>query len=141
MFYNGIGDGVSAEQVLSLAHTLAPNKQNLSFILIRAYLTERKFPEAYALAKQTYDIAPVFTDAAKWYVLTAVYDSKFSEARAHIAANGQTVPFDNDILGALVSSGQIQLAIQLLQELKKTNPELATQVDAYIKQLLAQPRK
>ena len=141
MFYNGIGDGVSGEQVLTLAHTIAPKKQNLSFILIRSYLIERKFSEAYQLAQETYDLAPAFGDAAKWYVLSAVYNSKFEEARARIAARGQTIPFDNDVLGALVSTGQISLAIQMLQDLKKTNPQYGPQVDAYIKQILAQPKK
>ena len=141
MFYNGIGDGVSAEQVLGMAHTIAPKKQILSFDLTRALLMERKYKEAYALATETYNLEPAYVDAQKWYVLSAVYNGAFKEARAKAAANGQTVPFDGDILNAIVSTGQVSLAIELLNELKKTNPEYTTQIDAYIKNMLAGAKK
>lgn len=141
MFYNGIGDGVSAEKVLTQAHMIAPKKQLVSFDLVRAYLLTGKTNEAYALARETFDSAPAYGDAAKIYLLASVYANKWSEARAYLTAKGQTVPFDADILSALVSTKQITLAIQLLNELKQTSPEYTAQVDAYIKQLLASPAK
>lgn len=141
MFYNGIGDGASAEKVLTQAHMIAPKKQLVSFDLVRAYLLTGKTTEAYMLARETFDSAPAYGDAAKTYLLSSVYANKWSEARAHITSKGQTVPFDADILSALVSTKQITLAIQLLNELKQTSPEYTAQVDAYIKQLLAAPAK
>jgi tetratricopeptide (TPR) repeat protein len=140
MFFNGIGDGVSGERVLARAHELAPKKQLVSFDLIRSYLLQGKFDQAHALAKETYDLAPGFPEAAKILALAAAYDKKWNETRAYLVANGQNVPLDADILGALVSTGQTGLAIQLLNELKATSPQYADQIDAYIKQLLAAPR-
>lgn len=140
MFYNGIGDGATAEQILSLAHSIAPNKQLISFDLTRAYLIQNKFSEAYALSKETYKLVPQYKDAQKWYLLSAAYAGTYKDARADIVADGQTVPFDQDVLNALVSTKQIALAIELLNELKKTNPELQAQIDEYIKLLLAAPK-
>jgi O-antigen ligase len=141
MFYNGINDGVSAEKALARAHELAPKKQLVSFDLVRAYLVQGKYTEAYALAKETYDLAPAYGMASKMYQLAAVYAGKWSEAKAYIASKGEHVAFDSDILSAMVSTRQIGLAIQLLNDLKKASPEYAAQVDAYIKQLLAAPAK
>lgn len=141
MFFNGIGDGVSGERVLTRAHTLAPKKQLVSFDLVRSYLLQGKFDQAYVLAKETYDLAPGFPEAAKILALAAAYDKKWNETRAYLMARGQNVPFDADILGALVSTGQTGLAIQLLNELKATSPQYADQIDTYIKQLLAAPKK
>lgn len=137
MFFIGLNDGVSAEKVLSRAHELAPNKQLVSFDLVRAYLIQNKTAEAYTLAKQTFDLVPQYGEAAKIYLLSAVYAKKWEEARGYIASKGMTVPFDSDILSGLVATKQITLAVNLLTELKKTNPEYTAQVDAYIKQLLA----
>ncbi len=141
MFYNGINDPASGEQMLTLAHTLAPTKQLISFDLIRSYLLEKKYPQAYALGRETYDLAPKYPDAKKWYLMTAVYANAYKEARAYIISNGGTVPFDADVLNAAVTARQISLAIEILQEVKRTNPEYASQVDAYIKEILAPTKK
>ncbi len=141
MFFNGINDGVSAEKVLTQAHSLAPKKQLVSFDLVRAYLIQGKSAEGYALAKETYDSATAYPDAAKMLLLSSAYAFKWNESRAYITSHGQTVPFDADILNALVTTKQIPLAIQLLNELKANKPEYAAQVDAYIKELLAGGKK
>ncbi len=100
-----------------------------------------KFDQAYALAKETYDLAPAYGDALKVYMLSAAYAKKWNEARLYALSQGQTVTLDGDILNALVSTGQTATAISLLNELKQANPEYASQVDEYIKQLLAAPKK
>lgn len=137
MFFLGISDAASADKVLTQAHTIAPNKQLISFDLTRAYLMEGKNAEAYALAKATYDLEPAYPDAAKIYTLAAIYANKWNEAKAYLASKGQTVVFDADILNGLVTTKQIGAAIELLTALKASHPEYAAQVDAYIKQLLA----
>jgi hypothetical protein len=141
MFFNGVGDSASAEKVLKQALSLAPNKQLLAFDLIRSYLVEKKFPEAYDLSKKTYDLSITCHDAMKWYMIGAAYDGKFTEARADAISRGQTPEVDQDILGGVLVSGQSTVAIGLLQELKKAHPEMATQIDDYIKQLLLAPKK
>jgi hypothetical protein len=141
MFYNGLGDGVSAEQVLTVAHALAPKKQLISFDLIRAYLLQNKLQDAYMLAQETYDLAPVYPDAQKFYLVTAAYASKWNEAVAHMTSLGQPVPLDADALSALVSTKQVGVAVQFLNNYKKVNPQSAAQIDAYIKQILAAPAK
>lgn len=141
MFYNGLGDGASAERVLARAHELAPNKQLISFDLIRAYLLQGKIREAYDLALATYDLAPSYANATTVYLLTSVYANAWKEAQGHVAAQGGTVPFDPEILNALVSTRQINAAIEYLRRLKTDKPELAAQVDEHIRQLLAGQKK
>lgn len=136
MFYNGIGDAVSGEEIFKTARALAPNKQLIGFDLTRSYLIQRKFPEAYALSREVYDLSISCNDAQKWYMLSAAYAGSYKEARAHVIEKGQVVAFDPDVLSAVVSTGQIPLAIEMLTELKKTKPELAAQIDDYVRQML-----
>jgi O-antigen ligase len=135
MFYNGIGDPVSAEKVLTQARTFAPKKQLIAFDMIRSYLMQKKYQQAYALSSEVYATAPKYQDAIKWYLLSATYAGDFKTARARLIQDGQIVPFDADILNAIVNTGQIALAVELLNELKRTNPEYTAQIDAYLKTL------
>ena len=140
MFYNGIGDAVSAEKVLLDARHLAPNKQLISFDLIRAYLLQKKTTEAYTLGKDTYDLSITCHDALKWYMISAAYAGKYTEAQAYASSKGQDLGLDPDVIGGVVASGQTSVAISILNDAKKKHPELASQIDGYIKQLLA-PKK
>jgi O-antigen ligase len=141
MFFNGTGDSVSAEKVLSDAHVLAPGKQLVAFDLIRSYLIQKKFQEAATLGRDTYDLSITCTDALKWYMISAAYAGKYAEARDHALAKGQVTKPDADVIAGVINAGQTQLAIQLLQEMKKDNPALASQIDDYIRQTLLAPKK
>jgi O-antigen ligase len=140
MFFNGIGDSASAEEVLKTARIYAPNKQLLSFDLIRAYLIQKKFPEAYALGRETYDLSVTCTDALKWYMISAAYAGQYKEANAHAISKGQTPALDPDVIAGIIAAGQTEVAIDLLEAAKKTHPEMTAQIDQYIKQLLAQKK-
>jgi tetratricopeptide (TPR) repeat protein len=137
MFYNGIGDVAKTEEVLTHARTLAPKKQLIAFDLTRALLILGKYNDAYNVAQETFDYAPVFNDAKRWYLLSSVYAKKYKEAKAHVESTGQKVELDQDVLGAIISTGQIPLAIEILQQVKRDRPELASQIDAYIRQMTA----
>lgn len=141
MFYNGIGDAASAEEILKMARDIAPKKQLLGFDLTRSFLIQRKFPEAYATSREVYDLSITCNDAQKWYLLSSAYAGAYKDAKAHVEEKGQTVPFDQDVLSAVVSTGQLQLAIEMLLDVKKARPELASQVDDYIRQILNQANK
>jgi O-antigen ligase len=141
MFFNGTGDSVSAEKVLGDAYVLAPNKQLIAFDLIRAYLIQKKFPEAAALGRDTYDLSITCADALKWYMISSAYAGKYAEARDHALTKGQATKPDADVIAGVINAGQTQLAIQLLQEMKKDNPALASQIDDYIRQTLLAPKK
>jgi O-antigen ligase/tetratricopeptide (TPR) repeat protein len=141
MFYNGIGDSQAAEGVLTKALTIAPNKQLLAFDLERSFLIQKKYSDAFTLAKKTYDLSNDCHDALKWLMIGAAYSGKYKEARAYVIGKGQTVPFDQDVLGGLVATGQTGLVIEILLDLKKSNPEYASQVDEYIRQLLVPQKK
>ena len=136
LFYNGIGDAISGEAVLKEARVFAPNKQLISCDLIRALLIQNKNEEAYTLSKQVFESAPAYVDAVKWYLLSAVYDKKFNEAQKVVIGNGQEIPLEKNIFGALVSTGQTSVAVQSLLEIKKVKPEYGSQIDAYILELL-----
>lgn len=141
MYFNGIGDSASAEKVLVEARKYAPNKQLISFDLIRSYLIQRKFPEAYALGKETYDLSITCTDALKWYMMGAAYNGKYKEAKAYAESKDQVPALDPDVISGVIVSGQNSIAIELLNEMKKKDPSLASQIDPYIKQLLLAPKK
>lgn len=141
MFYNGTGDAKSGEEILKLARTLAPNKQLLGFDLTRSYLIQSKFADAYKLSRDIYDLSITCNDAQKWFLLSSAYNGTYKEAKAHVLEKGQTVPFDQDILSAIVGTGQYQLAIEMLLEIKKEKPELASQVDSYIQQIVSQMQR
>jgi O-antigen ligase/tetratricopeptide (TPR) repeat protein len=140
MFLNSIGDSAGAEKVLTQAHLVAPKKQLITYDLVRAQLMGGKYKEAYALAKETYELAPKNPASVKWYVIASVYAGAFKETKAAIAKDGQVIPFDQEILNAALSIGQIQVAIEMLQDLKKEQPAAASQIDAYIKQISQMPR-
>lgn len=137
MFYNALGDSVSAEKALSDALAISPYKQLTAFDLIRSYLVQKKYAQADALSKKIFLAAPDFPTAMKLYVVCAIYDGKIAEARATIAQVGKQFPIDADVVNALVDTKQYDLAIQALLTLKKDHPEAAAQVDAYINQVLA----
>jgi hypothetical protein len=141
MFFNGVGDSPTAEEVLKAALALAPNKQLISFELIRAYLIQKKFGDAYATGRKTYDLSITCNDAMKWYMMSAAYDGQYKDAAAYVASKGQNVGLDPDVIGGVIASGQISVAIEILQEAKKANPAMGPQIDAYIKQLLLAPKR
>ncbi|MCF7843462.1 O-antigen ligase family protein [Candidatus Gracilibacteria bacterium] len=141
MFYNGIGDAAKGEEILKMARIHAPKKQLLGFDLIRSYLIQQKFADAYATSREVYDLSITCNGAQKWYMLSAAYAGAYKDAKAHVIEKGQTVAFDQDVLGAIVSTKQLPLAIEILLELKKDKPELATQVDDFIRQILGEANK
>lgn len=140
LFFNGIGDGVSADDVLTKGHTIAPNKQLLTYDLIRAKLLQQKFAEGYALGRETYDLDIKCQNAQKWFLISAAYAGAYKEARDYSIAKGQPVVADPDVISGLLATNQTTLAIELLQEIKKQKPEEAAAIDAYIKQLLTPAR-
>lgn len=137
LFLNGIGDGTAAEEVLAKAHTLAPNKQLLTYDLIRSKLLQQKFKEGYVLGKETYDLGINCNNAQKWFLISAAYAGSYKEARDYATSKGQIVELDPDVIAGLVATNQKTQAVELLQEAKIKNPENTQQIDAYIKQLLA----
>jgi hypothetical protein len=70
-------------------------------------------------------------------MMSASYAGKYKEAKAYVESKGEKVGFDPDSLSGVITAGQIPLAIEILQSAKKENPALASQIDDYIKQLLA----
>ena len=139
MFYNSIGDGVSADEVLSKALAIAPNKQLIMFDLARAKMIQSKFDESYQLSVRAYELAPEYDVAQKFLTITGIYARKFQEVNELLAKNKQTVAVNQDTIGALISSGQKDLAIMMLNTYKQNNPSEAEQVNQLIQKLLAQP--
>jgi len=140
MFYNGVGNPARAEELSKEALALAPNKQLISYDLIRALLMQQKFDEAYKVGRTTYDLSITCGDALKWMTVSAAYAGKYKEAEAYAQSKGQVLGLDPDVIGGVVASGQIAVAIEILNEAKKKDPSLAAQIDEYIKQLLAQKK-
>ena len=140
-FFLSTGDFASAEKVLSRAHAIAPKKQLTTFDYIKASIGLGKYEQAYTLAETSYKDSPLYPEAAKWYLIAAVYAKKYEIARAEIKASGIVPPVDGDIISTLLSQGRMTDAIALLNELKARKPEYKDAVDAYIKELLASQGK
>lgn len=140
-FYNSVGDAVSAEKVLTQAHTLAPQKQLIVFDLVRAYIPQGKYQEAYDLAEKTYNEDKRYPDAVKWYIIASAFAKKYDITRAAVFLDKQTIPVDSDILGALITTGQPQKAIDLLLGLKEASPQYSAQIDDYIAKIRALPAR
>jgi hypothetical protein len=102
---------------------------------------QKKFPEAYALGKKTYELSTTCNTADKWYLISAAYAGAYNDAKNEIIKNGGTITLDQDVLTGVLTSGQTSVAIEILLDEKKKNPQAGAQIDAYIKQLLAMPRK
>lgn len=141
LFFNGISDPANAEQILKTAREYAPNKQLIAFDLVRSYLIQQKFADAYTLGRETYDLSITCHDALKWYMLSAAYAGRYKEASTYVVSKGQNPGLDPDVIAGVISSGQTGVAVELLQAMKKKDPSLASQIDAYIKQLLLAPKK
>lgn len=137
MFLLGVGDYVTAEEVLTKTHAIAPKKQLVTYDLIRAKLLQQKYAETYPIAKETYDSGIKCDNAQKWFLVSAAYAGKYKEAKEYVVSKGQQVNLDQDVLSALVVTNQKPQAIEMLEDLKKQNPEKATEIDTYIKQLQA----
>ncbi len=141
MFYNAVGDAVAADKVLTRALELAPNKQLIIFDLARSKMMQGKFDDAYKLSLSAYELAPQYDAAQKFLIITGIYNRKFQEVSQLLEKNNQKMPVDQDTIGALISSGQKDLAITMLNVYKQNNPQETAQVNEIIKQLLASPNK
>jgi hypothetical protein len=101
---------------------------------------QQKTADAYALGRATYDLGINCNSALKWFLISAAYNRSYKEAEAYAISKGQEVVLDQDVLGALLSTGQQNVVVEILSKEKAKNPALAPQIDAYIKQLFA-PKK
>jgi hypothetical protein len=72
-------------------------------------------------------------------LVSAAYAGAYKEARAYATNKGSIVDVDPDVIAGLLMTNQKKQAIELLEELKAKNPDNASQIDGYIKQILAQP--
>lgn len=134
-FFNGVQDYVSAEQVLTRALTLSPEKQILAFELIKTYLLSNKAMDAYLLAKKVYESAPAFPDALKWYVVSSAYAHTFDTVKKDLTAKGVGVPLDADVISSLVQNGDIKNAREMLYQYKAQNPAATAEVDKVLEQI------
>ncbi|MEI8327603.1 MAG: O-antigen ligase family protein [Candidatus Taylorbacteria bacterium] len=79
---NQIGQIGDAEKYLSKAHELSPSRQIFSFELAADLIYMRKYDEALAILKETYDYAPHYVQAAKAYAIALQLTSNDAQARS-----------------------------------------------------------
>jgi O-antigen ligase/tetratricopeptide (TPR) repeat protein len=99
------------------AHELSPKKQTIGFNLILAYMNEGRVDEALALAKEMYDLAPEFNEAAKMYAVAALYkgDSRLAD-NLLIKAFGTTLVYDEDLISTYAYIKRFDRVIPILEQ-------------------------
>jgi len=75
-FLSGIGETTQAITELERAHTLSPEKQTISLALVSAYINNKQYDQAFALAKSTYLSETADQTSEDVYGSTAVYDNQ-----------------------------------------------------------------
>lgn len=78
--YGSVGRIPDADAAYTRALELTPTKQTAIFQLAEIKLIENKYPEALALFKQAYELAPAYDEAAKLYALGLIRNGKDKEA-------------------------------------------------------------
>jgi len=119
---NEVGLPGNAIPILEEAHKQSPNKQALTFELASAYLQKKEYPEAIAAAKQAYDLAPAYSEAAIVYTTVEIYAGKFSDAAAIIKAHPGIEMGDDRILQAYLQMKQDANVIAIWNARIAANP-------------------
>ncbi len=140
-YFNAKQDFTNAEAFLSKAHELSPNKQLIAFDLISTYIGEKKYADMYTVALQTYNARPQVAAAATILAAASVYAGKEAETVKIFTDNNQKFPLSIEVINAYINLGNYQRAIDLLNQYKAQNPGDATQVDAFIKQIIDRANK
>jgi O-antigen ligase/tetratricopeptide (TPR) repeat protein len=98
------------------AHKLSPHKQTIGFNLILAYLNNNRGDEAFALAKEMYELAPDFSEAAKMYAVTAIYKGEQKLADSLLMkAYDTTLVYDDDIISTYAYTKKFDRVIPILE--------------------------
>ena len=123
-FLNRLGKFPEALPHLEKAHELSPNKQTIAFELANTYFGVGKAAEAYALLKQAFESAPLFTGARIAYAISAIYSEKYEEADALFASTTSiTVRADDRLVKAYFEKGQYGRVVSLLKSRIEQDPQ------------------
>ena len=140
-YFNAKQDFANGELYLARAHTLSPKKQLISFDLINSYIGQKKYDDVYRVALETYLYRPQVTNSAVILAAASAYNGKEEATVKIFTDHGQKFPLSIEVINAYLNIGNVQRAIDLLNQYKSQNPKDAAQVDAYIKQILDRTSK
>jgi O-antigen ligase/thioredoxin-like negative regulator of GroEL len=110
--------GMNVESIAHFeqAHKFSPKKQTIGFDLILGYLNTNRIDEAYNLAKEAYDSAPEFQEAAKFYAITAMY--KGDEQLANdllVKTFGSELYYDETLINVYAQLKRFDKVVTVLQ--------------------------
>lgn len=114
-FRYGLNDEAVAH--FERAHELSPKKQTIDFNLILGYINAKKIDQAYSLAKEAYESAPLFQDAAKYYAITAMYkgDEQFANDLL-VKTFGTELYYDEMLINVYAQLGRFDKVTAVLQK-------------------------
>lgn len=122
--YNADGQSDLAIEVMQKAIEIAPNKQQLYFELISAYLNKKDFTSAIEFARRAFELDTTYDDARKIYAAVLIYGGKEAEAEALIKERfGVAVILDDRILNAYASINKIGKVIEIIEMAVKNSPD------------------
>jgi O-antigen ligase/Flp pilus assembly protein TadD len=99
------------------AHKLSPKKQTLDFNLILAYLNVKKIDEAYTLAKEAYELDPLFQEAAKYYAIASLYKGDEPFANDLLTKTYSTdLYYDETLINVYAQLGKFDKVTAILQK-------------------------
>jgi tetratricopeptide (TPR) repeat protein len=111
------GDNAGALVHFEKAHELSPKKQTISFNLIMSYMNKGEVEKALALAKETYESAPEFTDSAMIYALSLMRNGEVKQGEdLLIQSFGTDIVYDENLINAYAALGKYDKVIVIIKK-------------------------
>ena len=113
-----------AADYLATAEKLMPGKQSIYFEEGNLLVSQNKYPQALAVLKKAYDMAPDYEEAQMVYLLAAIYAHDQATEKMLISKiPSDHLVTDNRITSALYSTGQYGDLVTILQARLNREPK------------------
>jgi tetratricopeptide (TPR) repeat protein/O-antigen ligase len=124
--FSRLGDNAGALTHFENAHKLSPKKQTISFSLIIAYMNKGEIEKALALAEETYNSAPEFTDSAMMYALTLMRNGEVKKGEDLIIKSfGTDLVYDENLINAYAVLGKYDKVIAIIKKQLESREDTA----------------
>lgn len=122
-FLTQIGDSAGALKYAQLAYNLAPEKQTITSVYIKALLLAENYEEANQVAEKMYNEDTSYALAKNTLAVTEIYVKKFTEAEKLLANQEGSVQVDENIMQAYLTIGAGERLVTVLEKNIKIDPQ------------------
>lgn len=121
-YYNQTGGWVNAENLLSKAVELSPNKESIAAELTISYINEDKYKEANDLMEKTYNLATDNPTSMSFYAATLILTNQEKKAKEIFKDNPEV--FQEPIVtNAYVRTKQYNKVVEIYKAMATKNPD------------------